>query len=290
MNFVCSGHFGDLYIVICKLYAFHLRYPSRQIRLTRCVTVNSPHDRQTNDFARQFSWLSYSFNASPFAHIDQILLFASSQKAFYVSPWMDGIDLYSREYSDAFQLPLGIAPLQRSSTHTLNKQPKVLIHLQSGKWPGNFKYLSERFLRTILEVIGNNAEIVITGLTEHMPARYEIPKAANIIDYRNRFSSINQWIDLCQECDLVIAPEGFNAFFALSISIPTIIILTIPNVLRRTSIRWLARNSFIIVFKEYTIHSKIRRRVLEFFSPHYKSRLDPVISPALADFILSSFS
>ena len=59
-NFAYSGHFGDVYIVICKLNHYRISNNIEKVSLTRITyEVESPFDKQILSLVSSFDWIDF---------------------------------------------------------------------------------------------------------------------------------------------------------------------------------------------------------------------------------------
>ena len=132
-----------------------------------------------------------------------------------------------------------------------------MIHLQSGKWGGNYKELSVKSILKLLNKLNFKNKIFLTGLSNHYSQDLSVIKNEyDCVDYVDKFPDIFDWMNLVYEADMVISPEGFPAFFSMSLNIPTIFVYIHPIILRRLNINWIA-SSYPVNNISYSINNKL---------------------------------
>ena len=168
------------------------------------------------------------------------------------------------ELSDGITLKSAISPFKK--THSNKKNKTIQIHLQTGKYGGNYKELCFKSLRDLLKLIKFDGNLILTGLGNNLSQDISILESNfKCLNYIDKFSSIFELMNLILEVDCLITPDGFPAFFAMSNQIPTIVLYTFPYALRRATLEWLS-NSYSISSISDNFHSSIDSKIRDIFN------------------------
>ncbi|KGG02850.1 hypothetical protein EU99_1812 [Prochlorococcus marinus str. MIT 9321] len=268
-KFLYSGHFGDLFIVLSKLKAYISKNNIEKISLTR-VNFNtpSPFDKSIKEMVDTLEWCDFNTYPEIVSNCFQIKKILEKTKLKYISPYMNGFDLENEFLSDGCKLPEGIYPFSFKPILPIDinlKKKIVLIHKQSGKWGGNYKEIS---LTSVSKFFPNSKNIcfLLTGIGDYLSDDINnFCSKHNVINLIDKFNDVRDWMHLIHFVDLVITPEGFPAFYSMSLLKPTIFLYEVPDILRRASVAWIA-NSFSNINTNISLKEKIDYKIRKTFS------------------------
>lgn len=245
-NFAYTGHFGDVYIVICKLYYYKIQNNLKKIKFTRFTyDVESPFDKEILSLINSFDWIDFVDYPKKMHSKRELLYTLKKNKFIYITPFINGFDASYSELCDGIPIKSAISPFNKEKL-TGNHKKTVLIHLQTGKYGGNYKELCLKSVKIFLKKIKFDGRVILTGIGKNISQDLSILESEFVCEnFIDKFSTIFELMNLILKVDYLISPDGFPAFFAMSNKIPTLVLYTFPYALRRVPIEWLSR-SYVI--------------------------------------------
>lgn len=291
INFAYSGHLGDLYIVLCKLKAYQLENNLDKVNLTRIsFKSSSPFDVSIRQLVSQCKWCKFSEFKDQVSSEKELYDLVKENNFTYVSTEMYGHNYDNVELSDDIKLPEGKFPLTvkpSSEKHIQINKVHILIHIQTGKWGGNYKEIDVNCLIRLLYMINKDFIVILTGFSKYLSKDVDnLSKKFKVINYLDQFKDINSLMGLLSSVDLVISPEGFTSFYTMSLNKPLIFFYTYPYIMRRASFSWLAK-SYSVNCSTTTFFEKVDYHLRKIIGIKQK-RLTFNVSESLKKYLLAN--
>ena len=271
--------------------AYQLENNLDKVNLTRIsFKSSSPFDVSIRQLVSQCKWCQFFEFKVQVSSEKELYDLVKENNFKYVSTEMYGHNQDNIKLSDEIMLPEGKFPLSikpYSEKHTQINKMQILIHIQTGKWGGNYKEIDVNSLIRLLEIINKDFIVILTGFSKYLSKDIDkLSKKFKVINYIDRFTDLNSLMGLLSSVDLVISPEGFTSFYTMSLNKPLIFFYTHPYIMRRASFSWLAK-SYSINCSTITIFEKIDYHLRKILGIKQK-RLTFNISESLKKYLLTN--
>jgi len=242
-HYVTSGTLGDMFAVYCKVAGLRRDGFLKPIHLRHFTKF--PQFRQVcNSLIALLPDVSIDFESATVSRGETIArVCALVQEGIpHINGKHNGISpikiLNDPEYIrmepyPKIDLPVDIPDLEPHMFH-------VGIQLHSGKIGGNFKGFSLLWLRSVARKNDNkNLKLHLFGTGDgyQVPDINQMCKSAGIVNHVGK-TSFYQWLALLRGMDLLISPEGFAPFFAMSQRVKTMFFYRNKTIVSRVHPDW----------------------------------------------------
>ena len=243
-EFAMSGTLGDAFIVFCKLSDYHKR-TGNKVRLY--------HYTKYPEFG---ATLQRFFNLSPYIeyvypptymdgpyNVDDCRRMAAPHVNIFWDGKGQGVlpdDPPEIGFDPFPQIQFGPVPLEPTKC-------RVGIQLHSGKFPGNFKGFSLRWVSAICRSLESEQfRVHLFGTAEgyRQSAVDHIARTNGVSNLVGKLS-FEEWLKHVAAMDFFITPEGLPAFWAMSQRVRSLVFFDFADILARIPPEW--RESHVLM-------------------------------------------
>ena len=242
LEYLFSGAVGDSFVAMCKLAAGSPTPPRR----LRRMCLHAGPDPTITRVAALFPQVTYEPDFIRFETIAEMREFAFANRNRYLNIFADG-NGRGNEPDDPPGFTIEPFPeLELSDGGAADLPSPVLgIHLHSGTPASGLRVLAAQSVAALCEALSDSSVRVVLFGTGDPVTDAELDHlddlGAHVTNMIGR-DTFGEWVRMLTEVDLLITPEGFPAFLAMSQRVPTLALFTRADAVLRMPPEWRARS------------------------------------------------